>query len=251
VSLRLLSYNIRHGGVGREQPIAAVINACKADVVVLQEAVRPDIVQRLAALCGMPHFGALSDQSVAYMSRLAVSAARWHRVPFARRHYLELALSTPGDPRIYGVHLSAIHSNATERRRLYEITSVMSSIAAGERAFHVIVGDFNTLAPGESLDLGKLPLRLRAIAWVTGRKIRWRTIQLMVDRGYVDVYRRLHPSGEAFTFPTWDPHVRLDYLFTPKEHAARITRCDVIRDTPQIPAASDHFPLLSEIGGPT
>jgi exodeoxyribonuclease III len=250
VSLRLLSYNIRHGGVGREQPITEVIKACQPDVVILQEAVNPDLVKRLAALCGLAHSGALPEHSVGYLSRVEVTAARWHRVPFARRHYLELNLAAPGYPRIYGVHLAAIHSNVTERRRMYEITSVMSAIAAGERGFHLIVGDFNTLGPGESLDLRKLPLRLRALAWVTGRKIRWRTIQLMLDRGYIDVYRRLHPSGEAFTFPTWDPHVRLDYLFTPTEHAPRVTACDVMREIPQVRAASDHFPLLSVIEVP-
>ena len=49
VTLRLLSYNIRHGGVGRVEAIAAVIRGCAPDVVVLQEATRPDVVGRSPA----------------------------------------------------------------------------------------------------------------------------------------------------------------------------------------------------------
>ena len=48
-TLRILSYNILKGGVGREEPLAAVISSCKPDVVILQEAYRPAVVQQLAA----------------------------------------------------------------------------------------------------------------------------------------------------------------------------------------------------------
>lgn len=246
MSLRLLSYNIRYGGTGRERALASVVRACEPDVVVLQEATIPEVVTRVAAFSEMPFSAGLRDHSVAYMSRVPVQEARWHRVPFARRHYLELTLEGR-EPRIYGVHLSAIHSNVTERRRIFEITGVLTSIAARDKSFHAITGDFNTLAPGESLDLGKLPLRLRALTWLTGRKIRWRTIQVMLERGYVDGYRSLHPEGSAYTFPTWDPHVRLDYVFLPKADAGRLKRCEVMRDVARVKEASDHFPLLSEI----
>jgi len=37
VTFRILSYNIRHGGIGREQPIAAVIASIAPDIVVLEE----------------------------------------------------------------------------------------------------------------------------------------------------------------------------------------------------------------------
>jgi endonuclease/exonuclease/phosphatase family metal-dependent hydrolase len=41
VSLRLLSYNIRFGGVGREQSLADVIKRVAPDLVVFQEATHP------------------------------------------------------------------------------------------------------------------------------------------------------------------------------------------------------------------
>jgi len=41
----------------------------------------------------------------------------------------------------------------------------------------VLAGDFNTLAPGEDLDLKRLPPRLRPFVWLSGGRIRWRTIR--------------------------------------------------------------------------
>jgi exodeoxyribonuclease-3 len=109
-----------------------------------------------------------------------------------------------------------------------------------------VVGDFNTLAPGEELDVRRLPLRLKTFVWLSGGRIRWRTIAAMIEAGYVDSYRSLH-RDEGFTFPTWDPHVRLDYVFTPGGFAGRVKECEVVRDG-GAREASDHFPLLSVIG---
>ena len=51
--MRLLSYNIRMGGTGREAALAKVIQSCEPDVVMLQEAMVPAVVERLARDCGM------------------------------------------------------------------------------------------------------------------------------------------------------------------------------------------------------
>jgi exodeoxyribonuclease-3 len=246
VSLRLLSYNIRHGGTGREKPIADVINFCRPDVIILQEASVPDVVERLAGACGMKRWGAIRGHSVAFLSRFDIAHHAWHQVRFAKRRYLELVLAG-SSTRIFGVHLSAIHSNLTEIRRTYELRSLLRGIERHQHGFHLVTGDFNTIAPGEKLELGRLPARLRAITWMTGRTIRWTTIRLMLNGGYADGYRIFHKDDEGFTFPTWDPHVRLDYTFVPAVFAVRMTRCDVIRDAPSAREASDHFPLVSEI----
>jgi exodeoxyribonuclease-3 len=244
--VRLLSYNIRLGGGGREKWIAGVIQECLPDVVVLQEAIRPDVVERLAKECGMPHWGASTGDSLAFLSRHDIAHHAWRQVPLARRKYMEIVLPATST-RIFGVHLAAIHSNVTERRREHELKSVLAGIAQHQHGFHVVTGDFNTLAPGEQLDLSRLPLRYRMITWVTGRKIRWKTIQLLLDAGYVDGFRNFHKIEKGYTFPTWDPHVRLDYVFVPKVFAERLTRCEVVREAPGLREASDHFPLLFEI----
>src|SRR5262245_22124792 len=159
--MRLLTYNIRYGGVGRVGALASVVNACAPDVVVLQEATRPDVVEQLAAASGMSAWAAHPAYSVGFMSRTGVSH-RWHGPPSSRRAFLEIAPSGAG-LRIFGVHLSAVHSNWTERRRVGELRAILSALAPHRDEFHVVAGDFNTLAPGEILDIARLPARLRAV----------------------------------------------------------------------------------------
>jgi hypothetical protein len=50
----------------------------------------------------------------------------------------------------------------------------------------------------------------------------------------------------GYTFPTWDPHVRLDYLFVPKPCVERVSRCQVFSAN-DVREASDHFPLIAEL----
>jgi exodeoxyribonuclease III len=244
--LRLLSYNIRFGGGGRVDALAALVNDCAPDVVVLQEATLPEVVSRLAAATGMKAWAARRDHSVGFMSRVEIAHHEWHRPAGVRRSFLEIVPA--GTPfRIFGVHLSAVHSNWTERRRVRELRGLLRSIERHQQGLHVVAGDFNTLAPGETLDLDKLPPRLRAVVWLTGGKIRWETIQIMLDASYIDGFRSLHPQDPGFTFPTWDPHVRLDYVFVPAAAATRLRACEPRRDHPALAAASDHLPLLAEI----
>jgi exodeoxyribonuclease-3 len=245
VSFRLLSYNIRHGGSGREDAIARVVSACNPDLVIFQEATRPDVVERLAARCGMPDFGAQPKTSLGYMSRRVTRHRAWHRPRLSRHAFLDIQPAEV-DFHVVGVHLSAVHAAWTERRRAIELQSLLRTIGEYEHGFHVLTGDFNTLAPGELLDVGKLPQRLRALVWLSGGRIRWRTIQVVLNAGYVDGFRRLHPDDPGLTFPVWDPHVRLDYVFVPAGQSSRLESCEVVRAAPA-PQASDHFPLLAEL----
>lgn len=242
--MRVLSYNIRFGGAGRESALAAAISARDPHVVVLQEATRPDVVERLARATGMRTWASTPTHSLGFMSRVDVVSHEWHRPPQCRRAFLELLL--PGGLRVFGVHLSAIHSNWTERRRVRELRALLAAIRQHSEGPHLLAGDFNTLAPGEQLDMRRLPRRLQALAWLSGRTIRWQTIQIMVDARYVDGFRLLHPTAAGYTFPTWDPHVRLDYVFLPPAAAHRLATCEVV-DGPTGASGSDHFPLLAEL----
>lgn len=246
MSFRLLSYNIRHGGSGREKPLTEVIASCRPDLVIFQEATRPDVIERLADACGMAQRGAQPRTSLGFMSREPTAQHSWHRPRLSRHAFLEIH-PRGTDFRVYGVHLSAVHAAWTERRRGIELASLLRTIGRHDHRFHLLAGDFNTLAPGELLDFRKLPRRLRALVWLSGGRIRWRTIQEVLNAGYADGFRRLHPLDSGLTFPVWDPHVRLDYVFLPAGQAGRLVSCEVIRH-PAAAAASDHFPLLAEIG---
>jgi exodeoxyribonuclease-3 len=242
VSFRLLSYNIRHGGGGREEHIAAVVSSCQPDLVIFQEATSPAVIDRVAQLCGMAQCGAQPKTSLGFMSRTPVREHKWHKPRLSRHAFLEVHPADVDFP-IFGVHLSAVHAAWTERRRTLELGNLLRTIRSRDRDFHLLAGDFNTLAPGDALDFRKLPARLRALVWLSGGRIRWRTIQVVLNEGYVDVFRRLHPDERGLTFPVWDPHVRLDYTFAPAGHAARVTECRVVLH-PSAQLASDHFPLL-------
>jgi endonuclease/exonuclease/phosphatase family metal-dependent hydrolase len=244
VNLRLLSYNIELGGVGREAAIGGVIKSCDPDLVILEEATRPEVVRRLASDCGLPTFGASIGDSVAFLSRIEIKHYEWHRLLLARRRFLEIELAS--GVRIFGVHLSAIHSNVTEQRRTVEVGALLRAMQPYREAFHLLAGDFNTLAQGAAFDPSRLPARLRALYWLGGGRIRWRALAMMIEGGYADGYRVLH-QDEGYTFPTWDPQVRLDYVFVPSAAASAMRSCRVLYDAPGARQASDHFPLLAEL----
>jgi endonuclease/exonuclease/phosphatase family metal-dependent hydrolase len=244
VTLRLLTYNIRFGGIGREAALAEAIRRVDADVVVFQEATSPRVIEEIARETGYPTWGARRAHSIGYVSRVPVERHAWHHPRGARHAFLEVVLAS--GLRVFGLHLSAWFSRWSERRRLQEIRALLAGIAEHREGFHVLVGDFNTLAPGELLQARRMPGWIQAMIWLSGRDIQRETIQAMLDAQYVDGFRRLHPEREGFTFPTWDPHLRLDYVFVPAGYADRLSACEVVVEPPA-PAASDHFPLLAHL----
>lgn len=244
MTLKLLSYNIRFGGVGREEALAETIKAAEPDLVVFQEAIYPDVIERLAAAAGFPFWASRRDHSIGFISREKVAYHEWHYPAGARHSFLEI-VPDKINTRVFGLHLSARFSKWDERRRAREIRSLLEGIKRHQDGFHVLVGDFNTLAPGDILELERLPGWIRALIWISGRKLQRETIQLMLDAGYSDGYRMLHADDKGYTFPTWDPHVRLDYLFVPKTFRERLIQCAVITEPKErIRGASDHCPLL-------
>ncbi len=253
--MRLLTYNIREGGVGRAELIAEVIKAASPDVVALQEARDPVVVENIARLAGFHFWGARWSHSTGFLSNVPVLTHGWRRPPRTRHALLEVALAD-GFPRLFVLHLRAWFSKWTERQRARELRGLLDGIQQQlikeERAFafHVLAGDFNALAPGERFDSSSMPRWIRGMIWLSGRDIARSTIEMMQADGYVDAWRTLHADHEndpGFTFPVWNPHVRLDYVFTPAEYASRFTACEVRRTPEKVLTASDHFPLLVEI----
>lgn len=247
MSLRLLSYNIRFGGRGREHALAETIIAAAPDLVVFQEATDPSVIERLAETTKFPFWAARRNHSIGFLSRQEVDYHEWHYPAGARHSFLEI-VPAGSDARIFGLHLSARFSKWDERRRAREIRSLLDGIKRHQNGFHALVGDFNTLAPGEALNLNRMPAWIRALIWISGRKLQRETIQLMLDAGYGDGFRMLHAEDKGYTFPTWDPHVRLDYVFVPKAFSNRLEKCEVVTEPKErIRSASDHCPLVAEL----
>jgi exodeoxyribonuclease-3 len=246
VIVKLLSYNIRFGGRGRERELAEVIRAVAPDLVVFQEAIDPAVIGRLADATEMPFWAARREHSIGYISRLQPSHHEWHHPTGAKHSFLEIVLEG-SEARVFGLHLRSMFSKWTERRRVKEIQALLKSIERHQHGFHVLVGDFNTLAPGEVLDVRRMPAWIRGLVWISGRDIQRETIQLMKDSNYVDGYRVLHPVDKGYTFPVWDKHLRLDYVFLPSGFATQLLQCEVITEPAVVGKASDHFPLLAQL----
>ena len=241
--LKILSHNIRFGGTGREPFIVEVIRKLQPDIVVFQEAILPAVIQRIAAETDMPFYTSRQNHSIAYCSRIEIQHHEWHEPAGSRHPFLEFKPAGT-ELTIFGLHLRAMFSRWGESRRKKELVTLLGNIKQQEHGFHLLTGDFNSLAPGDLLDVTKLPRWIRTLVWLSGRDIQRETVQLLLDRGYADSYRMLHPEIKGYTFPTKDPHVRFDYTFLPKNYANRLQECRVITDPPAA-AASDHFPLLT------
>jgi len=247
VTLKLLSYNIRFGGRGREQALAETIVAAAPDLVVFQEAIDPRVIERLATSTEFPFWSARRNHSIGFLSRHEIDYHEWHYPAGARHSFLEI-VPAGSNTRVFGLHLSARFSKWDERRRTREIRSLLDGIRRHQNGFHVLIGDFNTLAPGEVLELHRVPAWIRGLIWISGRKLQRETIQMMLDAGYGDGFRTLHPDDKGYTFPTWDPHVRLDYVFVPRAFMNRLTKCEVITEPKErVRSASDHCPLVVEL----
>jgi exodeoxyribonuclease-3 len=253
--VRLLTYNIREGGVGRAEQIAEVISAANPDVVALQEARHPAVVERIATLAGFPFCGSRPLHSTGFLSKVPVIDHGWRHPPRTRHALLELSLGD-GFPRVFVLHLRAWFSKWSEQQRARELRGLLDGIREQlEReqnafAFHVLAGDFNALAPGERFDPSPMPAWIRGMVWLSGRDMARSTIEMMRADGYADAWRTVHPDSEVepgYTFPVWSPHVRLDYVFTPTAYAARVTSCEVRRSPEIASSASDHYPLLVEL----
>ncbi|HTH52124.1 MAG TPA: endonuclease/exonuclease/phosphatase family protein, partial [Pyrinomonadaceae bacterium] len=156
-----MSYNIRFGGQGREERIADVIRRAEPDLVVLQEATDIRVVDRLSELTSMPHRAAKQKHSVAFLSRTPVDGYEWHYNDQLERAVLEIDVH---GLRVFGVHLRATHGNYMERGRMREVRAILDFAKRHENEFHLLTGDFNTLAPGELLNMEKLPLKYKFLA---------------------------------------------------------------------------------------
>ena len=255
MSVRLLTYNIREGGTGRAAEIAEVIMAANPDVVALQEAREPAVVERIAQLAGFRAWGSQRSHSTGFLSRVPVREHAWRHPPRTRHAMLEVRLGD-GLPRVFVMHLRAWFSNWSERQRVRELRGLLDGIRdelrreRDEDAFHLIAGDFNALAPAEPFDSSPMPRWIRGMVWLSGRDIARSTIEMMRSDGYVDAWRTVHAhltNEPGYTFPVWHPHVRLDYVFTPAAYASRIRSCEVRRGSDVARRASDHFPLLVDL----
>ncbi len=164
---RVLSYNILIGGTRRIDQIAQMIRSARPDVVGLVEATDPRVVKELAERLGMDyrlsgHGKHTSDWQVALLSRLPITHAQVHHRPgLLSKLLLEVGVQEE-DGRtltLFVTHLDAsfaqgIRGGDSVRRE--EAREILRIMRAKKGTPQLLMGDFNSLAPGDTFKASRL-----------------------------------------------------------------------------------------------
>jgi endonuclease/exonuclease/phosphatase family metal-dependent hydrolase len=296
----ILSYNILFGGRRRIDQLTTVLRSVQPDVVGMAEANDPKVVEELAACLDMQY--RLSDRGenardwqLAVLSRLPILSTTVHRrAVFSRKYFLEVNVEEPGgNPlTVFVIHQTSEFHRGSEsnRRRRGEVQEMLQIMQARKGTPHLVMGDFNSLAPGDPMRASAL-LRnvvrdydarrkwagahyMNASSWTKLRRNVMRTtvgtlvnnragsffidkvtpiyarggIDLLLQAGYVDCFRRLHPYERGFTCPAASPAGRIDFIFASPELAPRLTSSNVVAEVPglKVHEASDHLAVWAE-----
>jgi endonuclease/exonuclease/phosphatase family metal-dependent hydrolase len=159
--VRVLSYNILIGGIHRVDPLTKIIGGHNPDIVGLVEAIDEHVVEELAHNLGMEYrlSGRAEDEEGwqgAILSRLPIIYARIHSSKIiTKQPLLEICVEEhDGSPLIVFItHLTAAFSQlwiANHKRRL-EVREILSIMKQKRGTKHLLMGDFNSIAPGEQL----------------------------------------------------------------------------------------------------
>ena len=254
MKMRLLNYNILKGGEGREAEIVEVIRAAAPDIVVMPEVRGVDRFRRIAAALRM--YPRLAEGR----GRIPLRVGLLSRLPILDFHTLHLwpvwpsclqatvKLANGHSLTVFGLHLAAYYPWFLEWWRAHQVRTLLRHIRRAAPGRHLLAGDFNTIAPGDRASLGQAPLWVKAQAWFQlGYIPRW-ALGPLLDAGYVDCFRKLHPEEDGFTLPSVHPQVRLDYVFAAPSVTQALRECRVITSPKAVTSASDHLPVLTEFG---
>ena len=279
--MRIMTYNIHEwkGVDGRVDPerIAGVIHECQADVVALQEVVDP-----LEGRHPLAEVALALDMVVAHhgrhaiLSRFPIISQQPH---MTRKHgggtgvrLLEgrFALAEEQVLTVYAVHLWW----SSEVTRLGQIEDGLERITRAAQHPHILLGDFNALAPGDSSlphlyiddpdpdvkppfpttderlasELPELYVQVPGEADSAGSNVpgpKHNIVRCVERAGYVDAFRAAG-CGKPGTWLVPEPQIRVDYIFVPLTLRTRLIRCWRF-DEGLARVASDHFPVLADL----
>ncbi len=162
---RILSYNILVGGTRRIDFIERMIRTVNPDVVGLVEAINPEVVKELARRLGMEYRTNASPDgswrsSIALLSRLPILRSAVHTGGgVISRPLLEVGLEEESGEKltVFVNHLTASFSvgRGGDGLRRKEVQEILHVLRATHEP-HVLMGDFNALAPGDRLKASRL-----------------------------------------------------------------------------------------------
>jgi endonuclease/exonuclease/phosphatase family metal-dependent hydrolase len=291
---RILTYNILLGGKDRVDQLAKMISFSQADVVGMVEATDPHVIEELAQRLDMQY--RMSGRGTyerywqtAVLSRLPIVHTQLHTRPdiFYRKHLLEVCPQESDGTQFsfFVIHQPAGYRSrqGSSQIRRAEIREILSIMSGRQGSAHLLLGDFNSIAPGDQLHGSDMVLHFlqeyekhpeRRTSMSRSRLLRDCTItstlrlllgtksgkrlidyagqifgrggiDLLLLAGYKDSFRYIHPENPGFTFPAACPACRIDYIFVSPDLAKRLTASTVITSLPDMcgDAASDHLPV--------
>ena len=230
-SLRIFSYNIKHGqgmdGKIDLERIAAVIAKEKPDLVALQEvdvnctrSGNIDIAAELGRLLKMEHRFSKSidlqggEYGVAVLSRLPVIKAIRHVLPGEGEPRTALEVQVNGGSFGDVISFVSIHNDwQKEETRVMQVGAILAALKETTHPV-ILAGDFN----GETDDA---------------------SVQLIAQKPW----QLLDKKGEK-TCPSDVPKVEIDF-FAIRGFGALESKCRVIEEK----VASDHRPIVAELSG--
>ena len=280
--LRVMTFNLWHGGEAGGQPLAQTINAiksAKADIIGLQEThgrevngVRPDNGQKIADQLGW-HYLQQGDRT-AILSRHRIikpSQNRWgveieyprgKQLDFFNAHFAaspyqpyQLLKIPYGDGKFIATESEAVQEANAARgaavgRLLYEIKNAIQS---GHPV--VLTGDFNE--PSHQ-DWTARAAQERCCPL----KVCFPTTSRIASAGLIDAWRTHHKDEVAFRGVTWTPttsaddptdkHDRIDFIFV-SDSAVKVKSCQIVgehkstADLVVTPWPSDHRAVVAEL----
>ncbi len=262
----VMTYNLLNGGAGREQEISEVIASVRPHAAVLTEADDPQVVSALAERHGMQPLWAKGsgDRHIALLSRLPILSWKAYNRPPLTQAVLQATLDLSQHVEkphvrvtLYGLHLLPYLLLPFEVRRAQALGALLELIYQNPAIPHLILGDVNSIAPGDRVLQRRNPARMRRVMALQGRLIFRLAIPRLLKAGYVDCYRGLHPhalktqgsespdKADGFTWKTGNRTSRYDYVFADPKLARALKFCRVVDDIPEVESASDHYPLAA------
>lgn len=174
--IRIISYNILAGGYNlrakdsrRTHQLVKIISSVRPDVVGVVEAQnpkikeKPTVLEEVAEILGMQivyndELTCCKEYSIALLTRLPIVHTKVHPRPgLLARPLLEVCVKDGSEGReltVFLTHLSSAFNcgwagNHFRQREVEEIMNIMAPLRA-EGKPHLLMGDFNTLSPGDA-----------------------------------------------------------------------------------------------------
>ena len=163
---RILSYNILVGGKRRVDQLTKIISSAQPDIVGLVEANNPRVVEEIAQRLGMQYrmsgsYTQAYDWQNALLSRLPILEAHVHNHPdILTKPFLEVCIEEADGRKltVFITHLASAfyQSRGGDGQRQHEVQEILRIMASKRGTPHLLMGDFNAIAPGDQLKASAL-----------------------------------------------------------------------------------------------